>query len=160
VKKMVERGEFLGCHVSPELYRAVVAEAKRRGVSVSEMIREALTHYLASGGENVERLRDEIEELRAKLNERDREIEELRRVVRAKERELEELREVLCKVEERSKLSEGCASRPAVALKGISDRLKSYRCYLAGVRGGEDLIPLIRKLIEQAAYIIDSTSTS
>lgn len=158
---MVEKGEFLGCHVSPELYRAVVMEARRRGVSVSGMIREALSLYLARReGEDVERLKETLDKLRAKLTERDRELEELRSAVKAKERELEELKGVLCKVEEHSKLSGGYMSKQAVVLKGISDRLKSYRCYLGGVRGGDDLIPSIRRLIEQAAAIIDGMSMS
>ncbi len=156
---MVEKGEFLGCHVSSELYRTVVEEAKRRGTSVSGVIREALVFYLSRRGEDVDRLKEALDELKAKLSERDRELEALKNAVKLKERELEELRDVLYRVGGMSKAGGEYTSKPAAALKGISDKLKSYRCYLGGVHGGDDLIPSIRRLIEQAAAIIDGMAT-
>ncbi|PCN50298.1 hypothetical protein B6U99_05135 [Candidatus Geothermarchaeota archaeon ex4572_27] len=155
---MVGRGEFLGCHVPPELYRGVVEEARRRGTSVSGVIREALSYYLSRRGAeeaDIERLKEDINALRAKLVEKEREVEALKAAVKLKEREVEELKGVLGRVEELTKLSDRCASKPAATLKGISERLKSYKCFLNGVRGDEDLIPTIRRLIEQAAAIID-----
>jgi len=157
---LVDKGEFLGCHVSPELYRTVVEEARKKGTSVSWIIREALTLYLTrrDEGVNLEKLEENLNELRTKLMEKDREVESLKNLVKLKEREVEELRDVLGHVEKLSKLGEGYTSKPAATLKGISERLKCYKCYLNGVRGDEDLIPTIRRLIEQAAAIIDNAS--